>query len=129
MELLRAQERYRTQDLTTIWDSPTDPGLSGYPMGLEKRRNEPTFVSRSEGRLTDDVRSRVTAELEKQGHNTAAVLLESATWNFTENGLEVRVGIKKTMLGLTLNKEAMTIVQRTLLQLGLSDNILFIPSS
>jgi hypothetical protein len=46
----------------------------------------------------------VIAALDEQGHNTAASLLGAGRWKLDEEGaIQVEVGVKKTMLGLTMN--------------------------
>jgi DNA polymerase-3 subunit gamma/tau len=58
------------------------------------------------------LRDRVTDALDKQGHNTAASLLGAGRWKLDQDGaIQVEVGVKKTMLGLTMNAEAWKIVR------------------
>jgi DNA polymerase-3 subunit gamma/tau len=61
------------------------------------------------------LRDVVTAALDEQGHNTAASLLGAGHWKLDEDGaIQVEVGVKKTMLGLTMNGEAWKIVREAL---------------
>ena len=61
----------------------------------------------------------VAAALDEQGHNTAASLLGAGRWKLDEDGaIQVEVGVKKTMLGLTMNGEAWKIVREALRAAG-----------
>ena len=66
----------------------------------------------------DRVRDMVCAALEREGHNTASVLLQAGNWRESNGGIEVEVGIKKTMLGLTMNPEAEKICREALRSIG-----------
>ena len=75
----------------------------------------------------DRIRDAVCAALEREGHNTAAVLLGAGAWR--ENGatIEVEVSIKKTMLGLTMNAEAEKICREALRGIGETRKLVALP--
>ena len=65
------------------------------------------------------LRDAVAEALDEQGHNTAASLLAAGRWKLDEEGaIQVEVGVKKTMLGLTMNGEAWKIVREALAHRG-----------
>jgi DNA polymerase-3 subunit gamma/tau len=74
------------------------------------------------------IRDRVTAALDDQGHNTAASLLAAGRWNLDPDGaIQVEVGVKKTMLGLTMNGEAWKIVREALREAGGTQKMTVVP--
>jgi hypothetical protein len=74
------------------------------------------------------LRDRVTAALEERGHNTAASLLAAGRWQLVQDGaIQVQVGAKKTMLGLTMNREAWKIVREALRDAGLTLEMTVVP--
>ena len=75
----------------------------------------------------DYIRDTISTALEAQGHNTAAVLLAAGQWREKGDGIEVEVGIKKTMLGLTMNAEAEKICKSALRAIGVNRKLTFIP--
>jgi DNA polymerase III subunit gamma/tau len=75
----------------------------------------------------DRIRDRVTAALNAAGHNTAAVLLANGEWRESASAVEVEVGIRKTMLTLTLNAEAEKICRDVLRSLGVSRKLVVVP--
>jgi DNA polymerase-3 subunit gamma/tau len=75
----------------------------------------------------DRVREAVCSALENAGHNTAAVLLDAGTWRENSGTIEVEVGIKKTMLGLTMNAEAEKICWEALRGIGETRKLIFLP--
>jgi DNA polymerase-3 subunit gamma/tau len=75
----------------------------------------------------DRVREAVCSALENAGHNTAAVLLDAGTWRENSGTIEVEVGIKKTMLGLTMNAEAEKICREALRGIGETRKLIFLP--
>ena len=76
----------------------------------------------------DTLRDAVTAALDEQGHNTAASLLSAGRWKLDEDGaIQVEVGVKKTMLGLTMNGEAWKIVRETLRTAGGTQKMTVVP--
>jgi DNA polymerase III subunit gamma/tau len=76
----------------------------------------------------DKLREVVTAALDEQGHNTAASLLAAGRWKLDADGaLQVEVGVKKTMLGLTMNGDAWKIVRDALRGAGASQKMTVVP--
>jgi DNA polymerase III subunit gamma/tau len=87
---------------------------------------EPETLSGSTTDLSR-VRDAVCAALETEGHNTAAVLLGAGRWSERNDAIEVEVGIKKTMLSLTMNVEAEKICRNALRSVGVTRKIVFLP--
>jgi len=76
----------------------------------------------------DQLRDLVAAALDEQGHNTAASLLSAGRWKLDEEGaIQVEVGVKKTMLGLTMNGEAWKIVREALRSAGATQKMTVFP--
>jgi DNA polymerase III subunit gamma/tau len=76
----------------------------------------------------DGLRNLVTAALDEQGHNTAASLLGAGRWRLDQDGaIQVEVGVKKTMLGLTMNGEAWKIVREALHTAGATQKMTVVP--
>ncbi|HTD56908.1 MAG TPA: hypothetical protein VK670_16075, partial [Silvibacterium sp.] len=75
----------------------------------------------------DRLRDAVCSALEREGHNTASVLLHAGNWRESAGVIEVEVGIKKTMLGLTMNAEAEKICRETLRSIGETRKLVVIP--
>ena len=76
----------------------------------------------------DQLRDVVSAALDEQGHNTAASVLASGKWLWVEDGaIQVTVGVKKTMLGLTMNGEAWKIVREALRLAGATQKMTVVP--
>jgi DNA polymerase-3 subunit gamma/tau len=74
------------------------------------------------------LREVVTAALDEQGHNTAASLLGAGRWKLDQEGaIQVEVGVKKTMLGLTMNAEAWKIVREALRLAGATQKMTVAP--
>jgi DNA polymerase III subunit gamma/tau len=90
---------------------------------------EPAPVSGGTTKLDlDSLRNLVTIALDEQGHNTAASLLGDGRWRVDEEGaIQVEVGVKKTMLGLTMNGEAWKIVREALRQAGATQKMTVVP--
>ncbi len=73
--------------------------------------NSPTNIEKA--------RDAVASALEANGHQTAAALLAAGRWTLDPDGaILAEVGIKKTMLTLTMNAEAWKIVREALRGLG-----------
>jgi DNA polymerase-3 subunit gamma/tau len=76
----------------------------------------------------DQLRDSVVAALDDQGHNTAASLLGAGRWQFDEDAaIRVEVGVKKTMLGLTMNADAWKIVREALRSAGATQKMTVVP--
>jgi DNA polymerase III subunit gamma/tau len=93
---------------------------------------EPALVKAVEAATTatdlDPVREAITAALDEQGHNTAASLLGAGRWTLDEDGaIRVEVGVKKTMLGLTMNPDAWKIVREALRSAGRTQKMTVVP--
>jgi DNA polymerase III subunit gamma/tau len=74
------------------------------------------------------LRDAVAEALDEQGHNTAASLLAAGRWKLDEDGaIQVEVGVKKTMLGLTMNGEAWKIVREALRTAGATQKMTVVP--
>jgi DNA polymerase-3 subunit gamma/tau len=74
----------------------------------------------------DRICEAVVAALSDSGHNTAAVLVGAGKWTLDGDTIRVEVGIKKTMLSLTMNMEAEKIVKNTLRSLGVSQKLVVV---
>jgi len=75
----------------------------------------------------DRIRDAVIAALDSGGHNTAAVLLANGEWREKNDQIEVEVGVRKTMLTLTMNAEAEKISRDALRSIGVRRKLAFIP--
>ena len=76
----------------------------------------------------DHLRDAVVAALDEQGHNTAASLLSAGRWQIDPHGaVLVEVGVKKTMLGLTMNADAWRIVREALHAAGATQKMTVVP--
>ncbi len=69
------------------------------------------------------LRDRICDAFEANGHNTAAALLSSGAWSEADGKVRVEVGIKKMMLGLTMNAEAEKIVKTAAREAGFAGAI------
>jgi DNA polymerase III subunit gamma/tau len=88
----------------------------------------PVKISEADAGDLDRLRDVVTAALNEQGHNTAASLLGAGRWRMDEDGaIQVEVGVKKTMLGLTMNGEAWKIVREALRGAGATQKMTVVP--
>ena len=89
---------------------------------------EPIAPPESSAQLDlDRIRDTLTAALDAAGHNTAAVLLANGKWREKSNSIEVEVGIRKTMLNLTMNTEAEKICRDALRSLGVQRKLVVLP--
>jgi hypothetical protein len=77
--------------------------------------------------LLTQARSAVVGALEKAGHQTAASLLQAGKWRYFSRHIHVRVGVKKAMLSLTLNKEANQLVEEALRSIGINSKLTVFP--
>jgi DNA polymerase-3 subunit gamma/tau len=76
----------------------------------------------------DAIRDAVCNALAEGGHNTASALLSAAQWTIADGTIRVEVGIKKTMLGLTMNVEADKIARNAIRAQGSSLKLNVVPS-
>ncbi len=103
----------------------TAPEVKAAPEAKLEPEPEPV---ESGGIDLDGLRDVVTAALNEQGHNTAASLLGAGRWRLDEDGaIQVEVGVKKTMLGLTMNGEAWKIVREALRGAGATQKMTVVP--
>jgi len=75
----------------------------------------------------DQIIEAVCAALEREGHNTAAVLLSNGNWTQKGDTIQVELPIKKTMLGLTMNAEAEKICRNAMRAIGANQKLVFLP--
>jgi DNA polymerase III subunit gamma/tau len=74
------------------------------------------------------LRDVITAALDEQGANTAASLLGAGHWKLDQDGaIQVEVGVRKTMLGITMNGEAWKIVREALRVAGATQKMTVVP--
>ncbi len=66
------------------------------------------------------LRNAVSATFEENGHHTAAALLAAGRWSVDGDTIVAEVGVKKTMLSLTMNPEAERIARKAMLDAGTS---------
>jgi DNA polymerase-3 subunit gamma/tau len=88
---------------------------------------EPLVEAKFDAMDLDRFREAVCSALNDQGHNTAAVLLDAGKWSLEGDTIRVEAGIKKTMLGLTMNIEAEKIVKNALRAIGASQKLVVVP--
>jgi DNA polymerase III subunit gamma/tau len=101
------------------------PVVEPVPVGIAP---EAPPVRAAESKDLDPLREAITAALDEQGHNTAASLLGAGRWKVDEDGaIRVEVGVKKTMLGLTMNPDAWKIVREALRTAGRSQKMTVVP--
>jgi DNA polymerase III subunit gamma/tau len=76
----------------------------------------------------DTLRDAITAALDAQGQHTAATLLGDGQWKTVEEGaVRVEVGVRPTMLGLTMNGEVWKIVREALRVAGGTQKMTVVP--
>jgi DNA polymerase-3 subunit gamma/tau len=112
---------------------PVQKAAEPEPPPIQKKvepESPPARLTESKPEESDlgKLRDVVTAALDDQGHNTAASLLSAGRWKLDEDGaIQVEVGVKKTMLGLTMNGEAWKIVREALRGAGASQKMTVVP--
>ena len=120
---------------------PKPPAPSPFELDRQRKQSEPEEAEKptaepvriAEGTKVaetdlEKLRDVVTAALDEQGHNTAASLLAAGRWKLDADGaIQVEVGVKKTMLGLTMNGDAWKIVRDALRGAGASQKMTVIP--
>jgi DNA polymerase III subunit gamma/tau len=78
--------------------------------------------------LIDKLRDAVSQALHDKGHETASALLRAGQWTLSDpNTITVAVGVRKTMLSLTMNPEAERIARTAMQQAGSSAKLVVIP--
>jgi DNA polymerase-3 subunit gamma/tau len=119
-------DRQRKQNTDEVDDKPVAPPVPA-PVQPEPPPVQVVETQAAETDL-DKLREAVIAALDEQGHNTAASLLNAGRWKWDDDGaIQVEVGVKKTMLGLTMNGEAWKIVRDALRQAGATQKMTVIP--
>jgi DNA polymerase III subunit gamma/tau len=118
---------------------PPEPQPDGHMTPEEERREaeaEEEIASDSPGLDApleaqapelDHLRNAVAAALDERGHNTAAALLTAGQWTLAGDTLVVAAGVKKMMLGLTMNPEAERIAKKALLDAGCTWKLSVVP--
>jgi DNA polymerase III subunit gamma/tau len=123
-ELDRQRKQVDDEPQQTVAEAPVE---SGKPVEVVQAAVEPEPAKTPETDL-DKLRDVVTAALDEQGHNTAASLLSAGRWKLDDDGaIQVEVGVKKTMLGLTMNGEAWKIVREALRTAGAAQKMTVVP--
>jgi len=101
---------------------PVETTVAALPVEPEPPASKPGETN------LDSLRDAVAAALDEQGHNTAASLLGAGRWKLDPDGaIQVEVGVKKTMLGLTMNGEAWKIVREALRDAGATQKMTVVP--
>jgi len=120
---------------------PKPPAPSPFELDRQRKQSEPEEAEKPTAEPVriaeitkvaetdlDKLRDVVTAALDEQGHNTAASLLAAGRWKLDADGaIQVEVGVKKTMLGLTMNGDAWKIVRDALRGAGASQKMTVVP--
>jgi DNA polymerase-3 subunit gamma/tau len=127
---LDSQRKQAVEEAVEVVRTP-DPVVQPEPVPVAIAP-EPPPVRNVETKATetnlDPLREAITAALDEQGHNTAASLLGAGRWKVDEDGaIQVEVGVKKTMLGLTMNGEAWKIVREVLRSTGGTQKMTVVP--
>jgi DNA polymerase III subunit gamma/tau len=121
---LDRQRKLSSSEAEEMVPTPAAPPVVAAEVKVEP---EPSPVQTAPADL-DSLRDVVTAALNEQGHNTAAALLGAGRWRMDEDGaIQVEVGVKKTMLGLTMNGEAWKIVREALRGAGAMQKMTVVP--
>jgi DNA polymerase III subunit gamma/tau len=121
---LDRQRKLSSSEAEEMVATPAAPPVVAAEVKVEQ---EPAPVQTAPADL-DSLRDVVTAALNEQGHNTAASLLGAGRWRMDEDGaIQVEVGVKKTMLGLTMNGEAWKIVREALRGAGATQKMTVVP--
>ena len=116
-------DRQRKQSEPEEAEKPVAP-----PVRIAEVVTEVAGVAEVAATDLDKLRDVVTVALDEQGHNTAASLLAAGHWKLDADGaIQVEVGVKKTMLGLTMNGDAWKIVRDALRGAGASQKMTVIP--
>jgi DNA polymerase-3 subunit gamma/tau len=114
--------------------APTVPTAEPVPLAVEPEllgasaSDTESEAETGAGTHLNRLRDLVTAALDEQGHNTAASLLGAGHWKLDQDGaIQVEVGVKKTMLGLTMNAGAWKIVGEALRAAGATQKMTVVP--
>jgi DNA polymerase III subunit gamma/tau len=121
-------DRQRKLGATEAEEMVATPAAPAVVAAEVKVEPEPSPAQAAPAADLDRLRDVVTAALNEQGHNTAASLLGAGRWRMDEDGaIQVEVGVKKTMLGLTMNGEAWKIVREALRGAGATQKMTVVP--
>ncbi|MGA3226506.1 MAG: DNA polymerase III subunit gamma/tau [Acidobacteriaceae bacterium] len=127
---LDSERKQEVEEAVEVVRTP-DPVVQPEPVPVAIAPEPPPAKAEETNATTKDLdplREAVTAALDEQGHNTAASLLGAGRWKFDEDGaIRVEVGVKKTMLGLTMNAEAWKIVREVLRTTGATQKMTVVP--
>jgi DNA polymerase III subunit gamma/tau len=132
----RKQEEVAEPVPATVRPEPVAVALQTEPVAVARQPEPSPAPARPEPERSlaaavpdlDQLRDLVAAALDEQGHNTAASLLGAGRWKLDEEGaIQVEVGVKKTMLGLTMNGEAWKIVRDALRSAGTTQKMTVVP--
>jgi DNA polymerase-3 subunit gamma/tau len=127
-----AEEPEEKRVVAPVVEAPIQKAVEPEPPPVQKAVEPEPPPVRMETRAAETdlgkLRDVVTAALDDQGHNTAASLLSAGRWKLDEDGaIQVEVGVKKTMLGLTMNGEAWKIVREALRGAGATQKMTVVP--
>ncbi len=113
---------------------PPNPEITGTTTPEEERRSAAAEEDLAEDEPTggpgvdlDSLRDAVATALDEKGHNTAGALLAAGRWSVDGDTIVVEVGVKKTMLGLTMNPEADRIAKKAITDAGITMKLRVIP--
>jgi DNA polymerase-3 subunit gamma/tau len=127
---LDSERKQEVEEAVEVVRTP-DPVVQPEPVPVAIAPEPPPAKAEETNATTKDLdplREAVTAALDEQGHNTAASLLGAGRWKFDEDGaIRVEVGVKKTMLDLTMNAEAWKIVREVLRTTGATQKMTVVP--
>lgn len=101
--------------------------LSETTSGALALATEPLAPAATDTAGVERIREAVCAALDEKGHNTAAALLDAGAWTIEGDTIKVEVGIKKTMLGLTMNIEAEKIAKNAMRAIGATQKLAVVP--
>jgi hypothetical protein len=140
LELVRGQARMasRYEELLALMTHARDEENAqrqGYTMRLESMYEllfglrEDLTKSAEQRRFLMEVRDVAAEALRLGGHETAAALLNSGKWAYRNGYIAVEVTVKKTMLALVLNGEALRIILDVLKPMNIGPKMIFIPQA
>jgi DNA polymerase III subunit gamma/tau len=108
-------------------ESPLSPSAAAAEIVPSPELESPVLAEVPAGDL-EQAREAVVIALDSGGHNTAAALLSAGNWSVdADGGIQVVVGIKKTMLSLTMNGEAWKIARDALRSVGATQKMTVMP--
>jgi DNA polymerase-3 subunit gamma/tau len=84
-------------------------------------------AAESGGESLDRLRQAIVEALDAQGHQTASSLMAAGNWRMEGDTVQVRVAVKKLMLGLVMNPEADKIARGAIRELGFAARLQVVP--